>query len=207
MAKPFVIGIAGGSGSGKTTFARAVRDALGEEVTLLSHDYYYMPFGDLPLEERKKQNFDHPNSFDTALMARQVQTLLQGETVQRPTYSYTEFTRLSETVVVKPTPILILEGFLVLESEALRALMDIKLFIDTDSDVRFIRRLLRDTQRRGRSVESIVNQYLKTVKPMHEQFVEPSKRYADIIVPEGGKNQVALEMVVDRIKAQIADKQ
>ena len=202
--QPFVIGIAGGSGSGKTTFANKIVEALGEQVTVLCHDFYYAPFADMPLEERKRQNFDHPASFDTALMAEQLSALKQGQPVERPVYSYTAFTRLGETVPLLPNPVIIVEGILILESRALRELMDIKIFVDTDPDVRFIRRLVRDMAQRDRSVDSVVRQYLSTVKPMHEQFVEPSKRYADVIVPQGGEIQVALEMVLERIRAQLA---
>lgn len=197
---PLFIAIAGGSGSGKTTFARRIAGALGDDVLILSHDYYYKPFAGLSLEARTQQNFDHPSSFDTALLVQHLQALRQGLPVERPIYSYTAFTRLNETVQVFPTKVIIVEGFLILENADLRQQFDIKLFVDTDADVRFIRRMVRDVEERGRSMQSVCTQYLSTVKPMHEQFVEPSKKYADVIVPEGGYNQVALDMVVDRIR-------
>ena len=185
-----VIGIAGGSGSGKTTFANKIIQYFGGDVATLNHDFYYKPFADLPLEERKKQNFDHPNAFD----------------IDRPVYSYTEFTRLPETVRVAAAPVIIVDGILIFENRQLRDLFDIKVYVDTDSDVRLIRRLMRDVKERGRDLQSVMTQYLSTVKPMHEEFVEPSKRYADVIVPEGGFNAVALDMVIDRIRAEIAKK-
>lgn len=201
--RPFVIGIAGGSASGKTTFAQNLVNALGEDAIRLCHDFYYKPFAALSLEERKLQNFDHPASFDTALMVEQLTALKTGHAVDRPVYSYTEFTRLPVTERVYPAKIIVVEGFLILENKPLRDLMDIKIFVDTDADVRFIRRLMRDLSERERSVQSVVDQYLSTVKPMHEDFVEPSKRYADIIVPQGGQNRVAFEMVLERIKAEL----
>ncbi len=201
--QPFIVGIAGGSGSGKTTFAQNIANAFPQCATMLAHDYYYVPFTALSLEERKQQNFDHPSSFDTTLMAQQLTQLKQGHTVQRPVYSYTEFTRMPQTETVHPTALIIVEGLLVLENTELRDLFDLKLFIDTDADVRFIRRLNRDMKTRERSVDSVINQYLATVKPMHEQFIEPSKRYADLIVPRGGQNQVALNTVLQMIKTHV----
>lgn len=201
--QPFIVGIAGGSGSGKTTFAQNIASAFSHCATMLAHDYYYLPFAELSLEERKKQNFDHPSSFDTPLMAEQLKKLKQGQAINRPVYSYTAFTRMPQTETVQPTALIIVEGLLVLENAELRNLFDLKLFIDTDADVRFIRRLTRDMQTRERSVESVINQYLSTVKPMHEQFIEPSKRYADLIVPHGGQNQVALNTVLQMVKTSI----
>ena len=201
-----VIGIAGGSGSGKTTFANKIIAHFGGAVATLNHDYYYKAFSDLPLEERKRQNFDHPDAFDTDLLIKDLLKLKHGEDVERPVYSYTEFTRLQETVLVKSKPVIVVDGILIFENRELRDLFDIKVYIDTDSDVRLIRRLLRDVKERGRDLSSVVNQYLGTVKPMHERFVEPSKRYADVIVPQGGHNTVALEMVINRISAELAKK-
>lgn len=199
-----VIGIAGGSGSGKTTFANKIIQYFGGDVATLNHDFYYKPFSELSLEERKRQNFDHPDAFDTDLLIEDLLRLKKGEDIRRPVYSYTEFTRLPETVLVAAAPVIVVDGILIFENPRLRELFDIKVFVDTDSDVRLVRRLMRDVKERGRSLESVFNQYLATVKPMHETFVEPSKRYADVIVPEGGFNSVALDMVIDRIRAQIA---
>ena len=201
-----VIGIAGGSGSGKTTFANKIIQYFGGDVATLNHDFYYKPFAELPLEERKKQNFDHPNAFDTDLLIADLVRLKHGEDIDRPIYSYTEFTRLPETVRVAAAQVIIVDGILIFENRQLRELFDIKVYVDTDSDVRLIRRLTRDVKERGRSLQSVMDQYLSTVKPMHEEFVEPSKRYADVIVPEGGFNAVALDMVIDRIRAEIAKK-
>ena len=201
-----VIGIAGGSGSGKTTFANKIIQYFGGDVATLNHDFYSKPFAELPLEERKKQNFDHPNAFDTDLLIADLLRLKHGEDIDRPIYSYTEFTRLPQTVRVAAAPVIIVDGILIFENRQLRELFDIKVYVDTDSDVRLIRRLTRDVKERGRSLQSVMDQYLSTVKPMHEEFVEPSKRYADVIVPEGGFNAVALDMVIDRIRAEIAKK-
>ena len=201
--KPLMIGIAGGSGSGKTTFANRIAKEFTNEVTLLCHDYYYSAFNSMPLEERMQQNFDHPASFDTDLLIQDMQALNKNKPIQRPVYSYTEFTRLPETVTVLPTKIILLEGILILENAELRDLLDIKIFVDADADIRFIRRLQRDVKKRGRSMESVIEQYLKTVKPMHDQFIEPSRRYADVIIPQGGKNRVAFEMVAERIRKEL----
>lgn len=199
-----ILGIAGGSGSGKTTFANRIIQYFGGAVTTLNHDYYYKSFAELSLDERKQQNFDHPNAFDTDLLIADLLKLRAGEDICRPVYSYTEFTRLPETVAVAASPVIIVDGILIFENKPLRDLFDIKVYVDTDSDVRLIRRILRDVKERGRSLDSVIEQYLSTVKPMHEEFVEPSKRYADVIVPEGGYNAVALDMVIDRIRAEIA---
>lgn len=206
MKTPVIIGIAGGSGSGKTTFANKVVSHFKAPISVLCHDYYYKPFYKMPLEERKKQNFDHPSSFDTQLMVEDLKKLKSGQAVERPVYSFTEFTRLDETVSVLPTKVIVVEGILIFENPELRDLMDIKIFVDTDDDIRFIRRMLRDVRERGRSVESVVNQYLSTVKPMHDNFVSPSKRYADVIVPEGGLNPVALDMVISKIENIVRDR-
>ena len=205
MQDVMVIGIAGGSGSGKTTLATSIKEVFNNEVVILCHDYYYKSNEGISLEERKKLNYDHPNSFDTDLLIHQLRDLKQGNTIYHPVYSFIEHTRLEETVEVKPTKVIIVEGILIFENEELSDLMDIKVFVDTDGDVRIIRRLLRDVQERGRDLESVVNQYLSTVKPMHEKFVEPSKRRADIIIPEGGENSVALSMLLDKIRNFISE--
>lgn len=200
MKTPVIIGIAGGSGSGKTTFAKKIVEHFNQPISVLCHDYYYTPFADMDLEERKQQNYDHPSSFDTYLMVEDLKNLKSGKSINRPVYSYELFTRLPETIAVEPTPVIVVDGILIFENKELRDLMDIKIFVDTDDDIRFIRRLSRDIKQRGRTVDSVINQYLSTVKPMHDTFVFPSKKYADIIVPEGGENQVALDMVISRIE-------
>ena len=201
MAACMTIGIAGGTGSGKTTITRRLVEAFGSDVTVLYHDNYYKAHDDLPYADRAKLNYDHPNAFDTELMARQLAQLRAGQTVRCPVYDYTIHNRSGETLEVPPARVILVEGILIFESALLRDQMDIKLYVDTDADVRILRRIVRDVRDRGRSLESVVNQYLETVKPMHEQFVEPSKRYADLIIPEGGHNTVALEMVMQRIAA------
>ncbi|NME83439.1 uridine kinase [Clostridium sp. SM-530-WT-3G] len=200
MEDVMIIGIAGGSGSGKTTIAQKIKDVFGEEVVILCHDYYYKANNQIPLEERKKLNYDHPDSFDTDLLIEQLISLKQGKSINHPVYSFVEHTRLEETVEVKPAKVIIVEGILIFENKQLCDLMDIKVFVDTDADVRIIRRLLRDVKERGRDLDSVVTQYLGTVKPMHEEFVDPSKKRADIIIPEGGANNVALNMLLEKIK-------
>ena len=196
-----IIGIAGGTGSGKTTLTLRLKERFGEDVSILYHDNYYKRHDDMPYEERCKLNYDHPDAFDTDLMIRDIQALRRGESVQCPVYDYTIHNRSDKTVEVQPTKVIIIEGILIFENPQLRDLMDIKIFVDTDADVRILRRILRDVKERGRSLDSVVNQYLTTVKPMHEQFVEPSKRCSDIIVREGGHNVVALDMIIQRIKS------
>jgi uridine kinase len=200
MKDVMIIGIAGGSGSGKTTLAERIREVFNEQITILCHDYYYKSNDGISLEERKKLNYDHPDSFDTDLLTCQLKELKEGNTIYHPVYSFVEHTRLNETVEVKPTKVIIVEGILIFENKELADLMDIKVFVDTDGDVRIIRRLLRDVKERGRDLDSVINQYLNTVKPMHEEFVDPSKRRADIIIPEGGSNNVALSMLLERIR-------
>lgn len=195
-----IIGIAGGSASGKTTVASRIKEVFKEDVELICHDYYYHAHNDIPFEERVKLNYDHPNSFDTERLISDIKQLKQGIAIERPVYSYTEHTRLSETVRVEPKKVIIVEGFLIFENTELLNLMDIKIFVDTDADERLIRRILRDVKERGRSLESVIAQYSTTVKPMHEQFVEPSKRHADLIIPNGGQNEVAMSMLMDKIK-------
>ena len=202
-----VIGIAGGTGSGKTTLTLRLKEKFGEDVSVLYHDNYYKSHSDMPFEERKKLNYDHPDAFDTQRMVEDLKALCRGETIQSPTYDYTIHDRSDVTVEVRPTKVVIVEGILIFENQALRDLMDIKIFVDTDADVRILRRIMRDVKERGRSLDSVVNQYLTTVKPMHEQFVEPSKRYADIVVLEGGHNLVALDMIIQRVKSHVEDNQ
>ena len=198
-----IIGIAGGTGSGKTTLTERLRDEFQGDASILYHDNYYKSHSDLTYEERTKLNYDHPDAFETERLIADLQALRRGETVACPVYDYTIHDRAPETLEVRPTKVILLEGILIFENQALRDLMDIKIFVDTDADVRILRRIMRDVKHRGRSLDSVVQQYLTTVKPMHEQFVEPSKRYADLIVPEGGKNAVALEMIIQRVKSHI----
>ena len=204
--KTMIIGIAGGPGSGKTTLTRRLKQRFGEDVSVVYHDNYYKAHDEMTYEERCKLNYDHPDAFDTDLMIEQVKQLKAGKAICCPTYDYTVHNRAKETVSVQPTKVIIIEGILIFENKALRDLMDIKIFVDTDADVRILRRLVRDVRDRARSVESVVEQYLTTVKPMHEQFVEPSKRCADIIVLEGGHNVVALDMIIQRVQAHISQR-
>jgi uridine kinase len=198
----FVIGVAGGSGSGKTTVVRRIVDSLGpEQVTLLDHDRYYRDRNDLRLEERAALNYDHPDALETDLMVRHVRALKAGEPVNVPQYDFTRHARLSETLAFQPRRALIVEGILVFTDPKLRDLMDIKVFVDTDSDTRFIRRLQRDVAERGRTMDSVIDQYQSTVKPMHLEFVEPSKRYADVIIPLGGHNTVAVDLLLTLLRS------
>ncbi len=200
--RPITIGVAGGTGSGKTTIAHAILKRVGwHRIAYLQHDAYYHDASNLPPEERAKLNFDHPDALDNALLAQHIRDLQAGRPVEVPIYDFTTHTRKPETRRVNPEPVILVEGILIFAEPMLRDLMDIKIFVDTDSDLRFIRRLQRDIRERGRTVESVIEQYLSTVRPMHLEFVEPSKRYADIIIPEGGFNEVALDMVVARIRA------
>lgn len=201
MNKSVVIGVSGGSASGKTTVANRLKEVCHDSVELLSHDFYYIPHDDLTMEERAKVNYDHPNAFDTERLVEDIKSLKEGKAIERPVYSYTKHTRLDETVTVNPAKVIIVEGFLIFENSDLRDLLDIKVFVDADADERLIRRIIRDVNERGRSLESVIMQYTNTVKPMHEQFVEPYKKYADLIIPRGGLNDVAIEMLVHRIKA------
>ncbi len=199
--KIIVIGIAGGTGSGKSTMIKKIKEEFNDEITMLSHDFYYKRHDELTLEERNKLNYDHPDSMETSLMIEHIRDLVAGKTIRRPVYDFTIHNRVDETVEVKPSKVIIVEGILIFENKELRDLFDIKVFVDTDADVRILRRILRDVNERGRTLESVVTQYLTTVKLMHEEFVEPSKKYADIIIPEGGFNIVALEMLNERIHA------
>lgn len=199
--KPVIIGVTGGSGSGKTTVSRAIFEQLhGHSLLMLQEDSYYNDQSDTPFEERIKTNYDHPNAFDTELLVKQLKDLLDWKTIEKPIYDYTEHTRSSEVEKVEPKEVIILEGILVLNDPALRDLMDIKIFVDTDDDIRIIRRIQRDIEERGRSLQSVIDQYKSTVKPMYHQFIEPTKRYADIIVPEGGENQVAIDLLVTKVR-------
>ena len=198
-----LIGIAGGSGSGKTTLTQHLKDHFGSNVTVISHDSYYKRQVGKTYEERTKVTYDHPDAFETELLVHHLHQLLEGKTVHCPVYSFVEHNRTDETVTVSPTKVIIVEGILIFQDPALRDLFDIKIFVDADSDVRILRRAIRDVEERGRTLQSVVDQYLTTVKPMHEQFVEPSKKFADIVVLEGGHNLVALEMIMQRIQNHI----
>jgi len=206
MPNIIVLGIAGGSGSGKTTLTKNLIERFRDDITVLSHDNYYRPYDDIPIEERKKLNYDHPDAFETEMLIDHLRQLREGKTIQCPIYEYSTYSRLEETTSITPTKVILVEGILIFENKELCSLMDIKIFVDTDADVRLTRRIKRDVAKRGRSIESVLNQYLGTVKPMHEQFVEPSKKNADLVVLEGGKNLVALEMIIDRIQRHIDDK-
>jgi uridine kinase len=205
MKNNVVIGVSGGSASGKTTVALRLKEVCKNSVEVLSHDFYYLPNDDLVFEERVKLNYDHPNAFDTERLINDIKCLKQGIAIERPVYSFIEHTRLPETVRVNSSKVIIIEGFMIFENVELRELMDIKVFVDTDADERLIRRIIRDVNERGRSLESVINQYTNTVKPMHEQFVEPYKKYADVIVPRGGMNDIAIDMLIHRIKAILAE--
>ena len=200
MGEILVIGIAGGSGSGKTTLMKNLVETFGDNVTVVSHDNYYKRHDELSYEQRCLINYDEPDAFETDLMARHLVCLRRGESIECPVYDYTVHNRSDETVVIEPKRVIIVEGILIFADEALREQMDIRIFVDTDADVRLCRRIKRDVNKRGRTLESVLNQYQQTVKPMHEKYVEPSKKFAHLVVPEGGKNYVALDMIVDRIQ-------
>lgn len=201
-ASPLVIAIAGGTGSGKTTVANVILGRVGaNHIAYLPHDAYYKDLTDLPPAQRAHINFDHPNSLDTDMLVRHVQDLKSNLPIELPVYDFKTHSRTSRTVPINPQPIIIVEGILIFVEPSLRRLFDVKIYVDTDPDIRFIRRLERDIAERGRTMESVIHQYLTTVRPMHQEFVEPSKRYADVIIPEGGFNTVALDMVVARVQA------
>lgn len=200
MENILVIGIAGGTASGKTTLMKNLIHEFGGHVTVLSHDNYYKRHDDMPYEERCKLNYDEPAAFDTSLMVYHLDQLRHGFPVECPVYDFTVHNRSDETIRLVPCKVIIVEGILIFENEDLRNLMDIKIFVDTDADIRLCRRIKRDVNKRGRSLESVLNQYKETVKPMHDRYVEPSKKYADLVVPEGGKNQVALSMIIGHIR-------
>jgi uridine kinase len=204
--RPLILGVAGGSGSGKTTVvSQIIRGLDPVPVSVLHHDSYYRDRPELTPEERARINYDHPDSLETELLAEHLREILAGRTVEEPVYDFTTHSRTGETRRIEPTPIVILDGILILAEPELRDLMDIKVYVETDSDLRFIRRLLRDTKERGRSVESVIRQYQETVRPMHLQFVEPSRRNADIIVPFGRENRVAISMLVARLRARVSE--
>ncbi len=202
MQRCLVVGVAGGTGSGKTTFARALCNRLterGVQVALIAHDNYYRAHNSMPYEERARLNYDHPDAYETDLLVEHVRALRAGKSVKMPHYDFSVHNRAAETTTVQPAPVLIIEGILILAEERLRELMDIKVFVDVDADVRILRRLKRDVNERGRSVQSVIDQYLATVRPMHDAYVEPSKRYADVVVPALTGNEVAQELLVARI--------
>lgn len=190
-----IIGIAGGTASGKTTIVNKLKEMFADDVELISHDCYYKAHDDMPYEERAKLNYDHPSSFDTDRMIEDIKALKRGETIYRPVYDFSIYNRVPETVKVEPKKVILIEGILIFENKELRDLMDIKIFVDADADERLMRRMIRDMKYRGRTIESIISQYQTTVKPMHEEFVEPSKKYADIIIPRGGENQAAMDIL------------
>ena len=202
--KCVVLGIAGGTGSGKTTVARAIVEAIGSErIAYLEHDAYYRDLSHMSIEDRRRVNFDHPDAFETELLVEHVRTLMTGCAVQQPVYSYEDSIRTGQTRTVDPKPLIVVEGILVLENYALQSLMDIKIFVDTDDDIRLLRRVRRDTEERGRSLEGILGQYEATVRPMHLAFVSPSRRHADVIIPNGGRNHVAIAMVADGLRRRL----
>ncbi len=198
-----IIGIAGGTGSGKTTLAAHIAEEFGDRVAVITHDSYYRAQNDKTFEERCKTNYDHPDAFETELLCEHIRALLSGQAVDVPVYDYTVHNRASSTTRVEPKTVIVLEGILLFSDKRLRDCMDLKIFVDTDADERILRRILRDTEERGRSLESVIEQYLDTVKPMHEAFVEPFKRFADIIVPGGGSNPAALDMIMTRLHKQL----
>ena len=202
--KTMIIGIAGGTGSGKTTLTEHLAAHFGANISVVHHDNYYKR-QNVPFAERCKQNYDHPDAFDTDLMVQQLRELKDGHAIRCPVYSYSDHNRTDETVLIQPVPVIIVEGILIFQDPRLRELMDIRIFVETDADVRILRRALRDVEERGRSMQSVVQQYLTTVKPMHEQFVEPTRKYADIVVLEGGHNLVALDLIMQRIAGHIAE--
>ncbi len=206
MTQPLVVGIAGGTASGKTTVTRKIREALaGCRVAFIDQDSYYRDLSDLPLEERREINFDHPDAFDTDLLVQHLRMLKQGQPIQKPVYNFVTSTREKRTVTVEPGDLILIEGILVLAMEPVRNELDVKIFVDAEDDVRIIRRLLRDIKERGRDFDHVVNQYFRHVRPMHMGFVEPSKRYADIIVPHGGNNETAINMLVIALRARLAE--
>lgn len=205
--RPIFIGIAGGTGSGKTTVTRAIVSRVPEAtVALIEQDSYYKDQSDLPFEERLKINYDHPSAFDTALLVQHLDMLAAGQPIQKPVYNYKLHTRDPQTVLVEPKDIVVVEGLMILWEPEIRKRLDIKLFVDCDADVRVLRRLERDIRERGRTLDSVICQYLESVRPMHLEFVEPSKRYADIIIPEGGFNEVAIDMIVTKIAAALRER-
>lgn len=202
--RPLVIGVVGGSGSGKTTVARAILDASGVEAAFLDQDAYYRVLDHLTLDERRQVNFDHPDALDNDLLIAQLDALAAGQAIDKPTYDFAAHTRAAEAVRIAPAPIVLVDGILLFTDARLRERFDIKIFVDVADDIRFIRRMLRDVTERGRTVEDVVRQYLATVRPMHLEFVEPSRRWADVIIPEGGHNRIGVEMVIARVRQELA---
>lgn len=201
MKRPILIGITGGTGSGKSTIANEIYKRFNEDcIAMIEQDSYYKDQSDIPFEERIKTNYDHPDAFDTELLVKHINMLLQGEPIEKPIYDFEQHNRKYETNRIEPKDIIIVEGILVLQEQVLRDLLDIKIYVDTDADVRIIRRIIRDISDRGRTVEAVINQYLNVVRPMHMQFIEPTKRYADIIIPEGGHNKVAIDLIAANIR-------
>lgn len=207
MNRPILIGICGGTGSGKSTVAKAIFESLPEKnISIIEQDAYYRDQTHLSLEERVKTNYDHPLAFDTELLVEHMATLLDGKSIEKPNYNFSNHTRETFTTTIEAKDIIILEGIMILEEKKLRDLMDIKIFVDTDADVRIIRRIVRDIQERGRTLDSVINQYLHTVKPAHEQFIEPTKKFADLIIPEGGYNKVAIDIMVAKVRSIVSEK-
>lgn len=205
MSKALIVGIAGGTGSGKTTFTSAIAKRLGSNAVVVTHDNYYRAHDDLTYDERTLLNYDHPDAYETELMVEHLAALKRGESIEIPVYDFTVHNRSNKTIAVDPKPVILVEGILILADKQLRDLMDIKVFVDVDADIRILRRLVRDVSERGRSIESVIDQYLWTVRPMHEAFVEPSKRFADIIVPAMSTNEIAQEMLASRILQQLGN--
>ncbi|MDK2780231.1 MAG: uridine kinase [Trichococcus sp.] len=206
MKKPIVIGVTGGSGSGKTSVSRAILDKFTDvSILLLEQDFYYKDQSDLPFEERLKTNYDHPFAFDTDLFIKDLKKLIQYESIEQPVYDYSKHTRSDQVIHREPKEVIIVEGILILEDQRLRDLMDIKVYVDTDDDIRIIRRIKRDMESRGRTLDSVIHQYLTVVKPMHQQFIEPTKKFADIIIPEGGQNQVAIDLMTTKIASILSE--
>ena len=207
MRRPIVIGVTGGSGSGKTSISTAILDKFTEvSILLLEQDFYYKDQSELPFEERLKTNYDHPFAFDTDLFIKDLQKLIQYESIEQPVYDYSKHTRSDQVIHREPKEVIIVEGILILEDKRLRDLMDIKVYVDTDDDIRIIRRIKRDMESRGRTLDSVIHQYLTVVKPMHQQFIEPTKKFADIIIPEGGQNQVAIDLMTTKIASILSEK-
>ena len=207
LVKPIVIGVTGGSGSGKTSVSRAIFDHFsGHSILMLEQDFYYKDQSELPFEDRLKTIYDHPFAFDTDLFIKDLQKLIQYESIEQPVYDYSKHTRSDQVIHREPKEVIIVEGILILEDKRLRDLMDIKVYVDTDDDIRIIRRIKRDMESRGRTLDSVIHQYLTVVKPMHQQFIEPTKKFADIIIPEGGQNQVAIDLMTTKIASILSEK-